>query len=51
MKTWRKKQEEREVMKSKDTVKETEKKRGDLASANPLAILRPQRVNSVSHEI
>ena len=41
MKSRRKKQEEREAMKSEDTVKETEKERGDLASANPLAILRP----------
>ena len=51
MKTWRKKQEEREAKKSKDTVKETGKERGNLAFANPLAILQPQRVNSVSHEI
>ena len=29
MKTRRKKQEEREAMKSEDTVKETEKERGD----------------------
>ena len=41
MKTRRKKQEEREAMKSEDTVKETEKERGNLASADPLAILRP----------
>ena len=41
MKTRRKKQEEREAMKSEDTMKEIEKERGDLASANPLAILRP----------
>ena len=38
METRRKKQEERG---DEDTVKETEKKRGDPASASPLAILRP----------
>ena len=46
MKTWRKKQEEREAMKSEDTVKETEKERGDLAFANPLAILRPPELET-----
>ena len=48
MKTRRKKQEEREAMKSEDTVKETEKERRDLASANPLAILRPLELQTHS---
>ena len=48
MKTRRKKQEEREAMKSEDTVKETEKERGDLASADPLAILRPPELQTHS---
>ena len=48
MKTRRKKQEEREAMKSEDTVKETEKERGNLASADPLAILRPPELQTHS---